>query len=71
MSNATTILEMPKRGTLAYLEECPNEILTMSFDEYWDNELKNEYKSQFFKNKVTALMAYTSKNHNKLFQSKK
>lgn len=68
MSNATTILEMPKRGTLAYLEECPNEILTMSFDEYWDNELKNEYKSQFFKNKVTALMAYTSKNHNKLFQ---
>ena len=68
MSNATVVLEMPKRGTLAYLEEFPNEVLTMSFDEYWDNELKNEYKSQFFKNKVTALMAYTTENHNQLCQ---
>ena len=67
MSNPTAILDIPKRGTLAYLEEFPNEVLTMTFDEYWDNELKNEYKSQFFENKVTALMAYTSENHNKLF----
>lgn len=68
MSNPIAVLEMPKRGTLAYLEEFPNEVLTMSFDEYWDNELKNEYKSQFFKNKVTALMAYTSENHNQISQ---
>ena len=68
MSNPIAVLDMPKRGTLAYLEEFPNEVLTMSFDEYWDNELKNEYKSQFFKNKVTALIAYTSENHNQISQ---
>lgn len=66
MSNPIAVLEMPKRGTLAYLEEFPNEVLTMSFDEYWDNELKNEYKSQFFRNTVTAVQPYTSKNHNQL-----
>jgi Uma2 family endonuclease len=69
MSNSIAVLEMPKRGTLAYLEEFPNEVLTMSFDEYWDNELKNEYKSQFFKNKVTALMSYTTKNHNRVVKN--
>lgn len=68
MSNPIAVLDIPKRGTLAYLEEFPNEVLTMSFDEYWDNELKNEYKSQFFKNKVTALRTYTSENYNQLFQ---
>ena len=67
MSNPMAVLDIPKRGTLAYLEEFPNEVLIMSFDEYWDNELKNEYKSQFFKNKVTTIMAYTSENHNRLF----
>lgn len=69
MSNSRVVLDMPKRGTLAYLEEFPNEELTMSFDEYWDNELKNEYKSQFFKNKVTTIMPYTSKNHNRLVKN--
>ena len=66
MDSQTAVLDMPKQGTLAYLEEFPNEVLTMSFDEYWDNELKNEYKSQFFNNKVTAIMPYTSENHNQL-----
>ena len=66
MDNQTAVLDMPRQGTLAYLEEFPNEILTMSFDEYWDNELKNEYKSQFFNNKVTTIMPYTSENHNQL-----
>lgn len=53
----------PKRGTLAYLESHPNEVLTMSLEEYWENELKNEYKSEFYKNKVTAIMPYTSQRH--------
>ena len=69
MSNPTIILDIPKRGTLAYLEEFPNEVLSMSFDEYWDRELENEYKSQFFNNKVTAIMSYTSKNHNRLVKN--
>lgn len=66
MDEQLAVIDMPKQGTLAYLEEFPNEILTMSFDEYWDNELKNEYKSQFFNNKVTTIMPYTSENHNQL-----
>ena len=57
---------LPKRGTLAYLEAFPNEVLTMSLDEYWENELKNEYKSEFYKNKVTAIMPYTSEPHNQI-----
>ena len=61
-----TVLDIPKRGTLAYQEEFPNEVLTMTFDEYWENELKNEYRSQFLKNKVTSIITYTSENHNKL-----
>ena len=69
MDGQAVVLDMPKRGILAYLEEFPNEELTMSFDEYWDNELKNEYKSQFFKNKVTTIMPYTSKNHNRLVKN--
>ncbi len=69
MDEQIAVLKMPKQGTLAYLEEFPNEILTMGFDEYWDNELKNEYKSQFFNNKVTAIMPYTSKNHNRLVKN--
>ena len=69
MSNPTIVLDIPKRGTLAYLEEFPNEVLSMSFDEYWDRELENEYKSQFFNNKVTSLMSYTSKNHNRLVKN--
>ena len=68
MSNPTIVLDIPKRGTLAYLEEFPNEVLSMSFDEYWDQELENEYKSQFFNNKVTPIMAYTSENHNQICQ---
>ncbi len=68
MEEQTAVLDMPKKGTLSYLEEFPNEVLTMSFDEYWDFELENEYKSQFYKNKVTPIMAYTSENHNQLFQ---
>jgi Uma2 family endonuclease len=55
---------LPKRGTLEYLEAFPNEVLTMSFDEYWENELKNEYKSEFYRNKVTAIMPYTTQRHN-------
>ncbi len=55
---------VPKRGTLAYLDVFPDEVLTMSFEEYWENELKNEYKSEFYKNKVTAIMPYTSQPHN-------
>ena len=69
MSNPTIVLDIPKRGTLAYLEEFPNEVLSMSFDEYWDRELENEYKSQFFNNKVTTIMSYTSKNHNRLVKN--
>ena len=69
MSNPTIVLDIPKRGTLAYLEEFPNEVLSMSFDEYWDQELENEYKSQFLNNKVTSLMSYTSKNHNRLVKN--
>ena len=69
MSNPTIVLDIPKRGTLAYLEEFPNEVLSMSFDEYWDRELQNEYKSQFFYNKVTTIMSYTSKNHNRLVKN--
>ena len=57
---------LPKRGTLAYLEAFPNEVLTMSVDEYWKNELKNEYKSEFYKNKVTAIMPYASEPHNQI-----
>ena len=57
---------LPKRGTLAYLEAFPNEVLTMSVDEYWENEIKNEYKSEFYKNKVTAIMPYTSEPHNQI-----
>ena len=60
---------IPKRGTLAYLEVFPNEILTMSIDEYWKNELKNEYKSEFYKNKVTAIMPYTSQPHNDIISN--
>ncbi len=69
MEEQAAVLDMPKKGTLAYLEEFPNEVLTMSFDEYWDNELKNEYKSQFFKTKVTPILAYTSENHNRLVKN--
>ena len=57
---------LPKRGTLAYLEAFPNEVLSMSVDEYWENEIKNEYKSEFYKNKVTAIMPYTSEPHNQI-----
>ena len=69
MDGQAAVLDMPQQGTLAYLEEFPNEMLTMNFDEYWDNELKNEYKSQFFNNKVTAIMPHTSKNHNRLVKN--
>ena len=60
---------LPKRGTLAYLEAFPNEVLTMSLDEYWENELKNEYKSEFYKNKVTAIMPYTSLSHSEILSN--
>ena len=56
----------PKRGTLAYLAAFPNETLTMSLAEYWENERQNAYKSTFFQNKVTAIMPYTSENHNRI-----
>jgi Uma2 family endonuclease len=56
----------PKRGTLAYLEAFPNEVLTMSLEEYWENERRNAYKSTFFQNKVTAIMPYTTENHNRI-----
>ena len=69
MEEQTAVLDMPKQGTLAYLEGFPNEVLTMSFDDYWEQELKNEYKSQFFKTKVTPIMAYISKNHNRLVKN--
>ena len=69
MEEQAAVLDKPKQGTLAYLEGFPNEVLTMSFDDYWEQELKNEYKSQFFKTKVTPIMAYTSKNHNRLVKN--
>lgn len=53
----------PKRGTLAYLDVFPDEVLTMSYEEYLENELKNEYKSEFNKDKVRAIMPYTSQPH--------
>jgi Uma2 family endonuclease len=56
----------PQRGTLAYLEAFPNEVLTMSLEEYWENERRNAYKSTFFQNKVTPIMPYTSENHNRI-----
>jgi Uma2 family endonuclease len=56
----------PKRGTLAYLAAFPNEVLTMSLNEYWENERQNAYKSTFFQNKVTAIMPYTTENHNRI-----
>lgn len=56
----------PKRGTLAYLAAFPNEVLTMSLSEYWENECQNAYKSTFFQNKVTAIMPYTTENHNRI-----
>jgi Uma2 family endonuclease len=60
------VLHPPKRGTLAYLEAFPNEVLTMSLAEYWENERQNAYKSTFFQNKVTAPLPYTSENHNRI-----
>ncbi len=60
---------VPKRGTLAYLDVFPDEVLTMSFEEYWENELKNEYKSEFYKNKVTAIMPYTSLPHSDILSN--
>ena len=66
MSYQPALLSSLKRGTLAYLDEFPNETLTMSFDEYWENERQNAYKSQFFKNKVTAIMPYTTQNHTEI-----
>jgi Uma2 family endonuclease len=59
----------PKRGTLAYLDVFPSEVLTMSIEEYWANELKNEYKSEFYKNKVTAIMPYTTQPHNDIISN--
>ena len=66
MSAQVLTKTLPKRGILEYLEAFPNEVLTMSFDEYWENELKNEYKSEFYRNKVTAIMPYTSDPHNQI-----
>ena len=60
------VLNPPKRGTLAYLEAFPNEVLTMSLEEYWENERHNAYRSTFFQNKVTPIMPYTSENHNRI-----
>jgi Uma2 family endonuclease len=62
-------LQLPKRGNLAYLEAFPDETLYLSFDDYWERELRNEYRSQFFKNKITAIMPYTSRNHNCLVKN--
>ena len=66
MKEDTMVASPPKRGTLAYLEAFPNEVLTMTLDEYWELEPQNQYKSTFFQNKVTAIMPYTSENHNRL-----
>jgi Uma2 family endonuclease len=69
MSAQVLTKALPKRGTLAYLEAFPNEVLTMNFEEYWDYELKNEYKSEFYRNKVTAIMPYTTQRYNDIISN--
>jgi Uma2 family endonuclease len=66
MKDEMMVASRPKRGTLAYLEAFPDEVLTLSLEEYWAAELQNAYKSVFNKNKVTAIMPYTTENHNRI-----